>query len=165
MRYELSTEQLSEIQEAKKRNKNKNVEKRLSALELRAKGVKDSEIATKTGYNPKYISHLVKKYITKGLDAMLGAKREANRRNLSYAEESKFLDSFKDKASEGQIVTAKEIRAAYEEKIGHTCGNGQVYRLLKRHSWRKIKPRSQHSKKASDEAIEASKKLTTGWQS
>ena len=165
MRYKLNEEQLREIQAARKRNKNKNAEKRLSALELRAKGVKDSEIASKLGYNPKYISHLVKKYLTKGIDVMLGAKREANRRNLSYAEESKFLESFKDKASAGQIVTAKEIRAAYEEKIGHACGSGQVYRLLKRHNWRKIKPRSQHSKKASNEAIEASKKLTIGWQS
>ena len=165
MRYQISEEQLKEIREARKQNKNKNAERRLAALELRGTGTKDSEIAIKTGYNPKYISHLVKKYLTKGIDAMLGAKREANRRNMSYAEESKFLDSFKEKASAGQVVTAKEIRAAYEEKIGHTCGNGQIYRLLKRHNWRKIKPRSQHSKKASDETIEVSKKLTIGWKS
>jgi hypothetical protein len=31
---------------------------------------------------------------------------------------------------------------------------------LKRHGWRKVKPRPRHPGKASDEVIEASKKLT-----
>ena len=33
--------------------------------------------------------------------------------------------------------------------------------LLERHNWRKVMPRSRHPKKASDEAIEASKKINS----
>lgn len=43
------------------------------------------------------------------------------------------------------------------DKVGHSIGNGQIYRALKRHNWRKVMPRSRHPKKASEEAINASK--------
>ena len=61
----------------------------------------------------------------------------------------------------GELVTLREIKAAYEEKTGQALGTySQIYKLLHRHKWRKIKPRPKHEKKASPEAIEASKKLT-----
>jgi len=47
----------------------------------------------------------------------------------------------------------------YEKRIGHEIrSHGQIYKLLKRHGWRKIKPRPEHPQKASEEEIEASKK-------
>ncbi|MCL2501217.1 MAG: winged helix-turn-helix domain-containing protein [Defluviitaleaceae bacterium] len=52
------------------------------------------------------------------------------------------------------------LKAAYQEKVGHRIGTAQIYYVLKRHDWRKVKPRSRHPKKASPEAIETSKKLT-----
>ena len=70
---------------------------------------------------------------------------------------------YEERAQAGQIVEVSEIKAAYEEKVGHRIGGGQIYRVLKRHDWRKVKPRSEHPKKASAEAIDASKKLT--WRS
>ena len=51
------------------------------------------------------------------------------------------------------------MKAAYIEKVGHSIGGSQIYRMLKRHGWRKVMPRSKHPKKANEEAIEASKKL------
>ena len=63
-------------------------------------------------------------------------------------------------AEAGHIVEISKIKAAYVEKVGHSIGNGQIYCVLKRHGWRKVMPRSQHPQKASDEAIEASKKLS-----
>ena len=74
--------------------------------------------------------------------------------------ERELLDSFAKKAELGQIIEVKEIKAAYEEKVGHSTGGSQIYYVLARHGWRKIIPRSRHPKKASDEAIDASKKLT-----
>ncbi|MCL2603811.1 MAG: winged helix-turn-helix domain-containing protein [Defluviitaleaceae bacterium] len=53
-----------------------------------------------------------------------------------------------------------DIKAAYQEKVVHRIGTAQIYYVLKRHDWRKVKPRSRHPKKASPEVIEASKKLT-----
>ena len=48
----------------------------------------------------------------------------------------------------------------FDEKLGKDTGRVYIYMLLERHGWRKIMPRSKHPQKASDEAIEASKKLT-----
>ena len=86
---------------------------------------------------------------------------KGNHRNLSFAEEEALLELFNEKAAAGQVIEVGEILAAYENKIGRPVGsNSQIYYVLARHGWRKIMPRSKHPNKASDEAIEASKKLT-----
>ena len=79
---------------------------------------------------------------------------------MSFEEEANLLEPFHERASQGQLVEVSEIKAVYEEAVGHTIGGSQIYYVLRRHGWRKVMPRSRHPKKASDEAIEASKKLT-----
>ncbi len=79
---------------------------------------------------------------------------------MSVEEEAKLLEPFRQRASQGQLVEISEIKAVYEKAVGHTIGGTQIYYVLRRHGWRKVMPRSKHPKKASDEAIEASKKLT-----
>ena len=78
---------------------------------------------------------------------------------MSFEEEAEIIEKFKQKADRGQIIDVKEIEKAYQEKVDHCIGNAQIYFVLKRHGWRKIKPRSKHPKKASSEVIETSKKL------
>ena len=80
---------------------------------------------------------------------------------MSYEEEEELLTPFMAKAEAGMMVDVAEIEKVYVEKVGHTIGSGQIYYVLKRHGWRKVLPRSRHPKKADEEAIEASKKLTT----
>jgi transposase len=157
----ISREQASEIAEARKGNHDKQVEKRLRAVELRGEGKKNSEIAVQLETSKAMVSRWVSWYVEGGLPALLPKKREAHRRNMSYAEEASLLAGFEKVAQAGQVVEVSEIKAAYVEKVGHPIGNGQIYRVLKRHGWRKVKPRSRHPKKATLEAIQASKKLTT----
>ena len=161
-RYEISEEQKAEIERARKGNKNKNVEKRLKALLLHAEGKSRKEIAEITGYAASYISELVAKYSNNGISAMTDSKYGGNHRNMSYAEEEALLEPFKKAAEAGQVVEISAIKRAYEAATGRSLKNahGQIYYVLHRHGWRKIMPRSKHPKKASDEAIEASKKLT-----
>ena len=71
------------------------------------------------------------------------------------------LEPFRKDAEAGKMVSIKDIEAKYIEAVGHTIGTSQIYYVLHRHNWRKIMPRSKHPKKASEEAIAASKKLTT----
>ena len=80
-------------------------------------------------------------------------------RNLSIEEEKEFLSAYTKQAEAGQIIDLNELKSAYIEKVGHSIGGSQIYRMLERHGWRKVMPRSKHPQKASDEAIEASKKL------
>ena len=81
------------------------------------------------------------------------------RENMSFEEEATLLEQFKAKAEKGQLVEISEIKEAYDKAIGHKSGSAQIYRVLHRHGWRNILPRSKRPQKASDEAIEASKKL------
>lgn len=159
MKYIITSEQKQEIENARRKNKNKRIEKRLMVLALRAEGKTQEEIVQKTGYRRSHVADLIKKYCTCGISEIIDNHYHGNRRNLSIEEEAELLDQFKKKAEQGQIIEVKEIKAAYEEKIGRCVGNGQIYNVLHRHGWRKIMPRSKHPKKANDEVIEASKKL------
>lgn len=158
--YKFSEEQVEELTEARKKTKGKNVYKRLTALLMRAEGKKRKEVAEATGYKISYLSELTEKYMTNGLEAIVGNHYKGNSRNMTFEEEAEFLERFQKTSEAGQIIAVSEIKKAYDEAIGHEAGSGQIYMVLRRHGWRKVKPRSRHPKKASDEAIEASKKLT-----
>ena len=158
--YQISSEQKNELIAARKKNKDKNVERRLKVLILRSEGKKNKEIAQMCGYHPTYVSELVSVYCNKGISAVVENHYAGNRRNMSYDEEEAFLAPYKKQAEQGQLIEVSEIMKAYTEQVGHTIGGSQIYYVLARHGWRKVMPRSKHPNKASEEAIEASKKLT-----
>jgi len=161
-RYHINEEQIAELEKARQNNKDKKVDKRLKAILLHAEGNKRTEIAEKTEFTKTYISKLVSKYCSKGLAAIVESKYGGNHRNMSFSEEEEFLKPFLEAAEAGHFVEVSEIKRAYEEKLGRSFENhnGQIYYVLHRHGWRKVKPRSKHPNKASNEEIESSKKLT-----
>ena len=163
-RYKFTEEQVQELTKAAKANKKKDVDRRLRALLMRAKGKKLAEVAQATGYSYSNITKLVRMYREGGLASILENHYGGNHRNMSYEEETALLEPFSKKAEAGQIVEVSEIKAAYQEAVGHTIGTAQIYYVLQRHKWRKVMPRSRHPKKAEDEVIETSKKLTREWQ-
>jgi transposase len=159
--YQITKKQVVELEATRKENKDKNVERRLKALLLRAQGIKRAEVASQTEFATSYISELTAKYCNQGLSAIVENHCGGNHRNLSFAEEEALLEPFKKLAESGQIVEVSEILAAYETKLGRPTGsNSQIYYVLARHGWRKVMPRSKHPNKASEEEIESSKKLT-----
>lgn len=165
MKYSITEEQKQEIIEARRVNKHKRVEKRLNVLYLRAEGKNISEIAVITGYSRSYANKLIASYCREGLSVIVDNHYSGNRRNMSVDEEAALLERFRVAAEAGHVVDVREIKAAYEEKVGHRIGGSQIYYVLNRHGWRKVMPRSRHPKKASDEVIEASKKLIPGSKS
>lgn len=159
-KYQLTAEQKAELEAAREQNKNKHVEKRLKALLLRCAGKSNEQIGELCEYHPSHISKLIAIYCKQGLAAIIENHHVGNRRNMSFAQEAEFLDTYKKQAEQGQIVEVSTIKADYERKVGHAIGGSQIYYVLRRHGWRKVMPRSKHPNKASDEAVEASKKLT-----
>ena len=120
----------------------------------------NDEIAQKLDTSDKMVSQWVSAYINNGgITALLPKERIGMHRNLSIEEEKEFLSAYTKQAEAGQIIDLNELKAAYIEKVGHSIGGSQIYRMLERHGWRKVMPRSKHPQKASNEAIEASKKL------
>ena len=159
-RYKFSNEEINAIKQARKENKDKRAELRLKALELRAKGASSKAVSEATGFHAAYVSQLVAKYRDNGLEAISGNHYGGNRRNMSVAEEAAILAPFKERAEKGELVEVSEIAKAYQAAVDHPISNGQIYFVLRRHGWRKVMPRSKHPKKASEEEIAASKKLT-----
>ena len=45
------------------------------------------------------------------------------------------------------MVNIHDLKAAYEQAIGHPTSNSTVYNLLARHGWRKLMPRPFHPKR------------------
>ena len=158
--HNISAAQATEIREYRQSVDDKHVDKRLRAVQLRGEGKSNAEIAEQLETVTDMVSRWVCMYVKGGIEALLPKERRSNPRNMSYDEEAGILSSFEKLAEAGQIVEVFDIKKAYEEKAGHRIGKGQIYRVLKRHEWRKIKPRSRHPKKANGEVIEASKKLT-----
>ncbi len=148
------------IRKARKENHDKQMDKRLRSVELRGEGLKNEGIAKILETSSDMVSRWVSAYSKGGVEALKEKPRTGRPLNLSFAEESAMLDEFASKAESGQIVEVSDIKAVYQEKVGHPIASGQIYYVLKRHNWRKIKPRSRHPKKASQEVIETSKKLT-----
>ena len=159
-KYKFSEEDYRKIKEARRRNRDKQTDKRLQVLELRCEGTGLVEIANITGFHRSHVSNLIRKYFEEGMAAVAEKHYQGNRRNMSLEDERHFLEQFREKAERGQVLDIHEIKAAYEKEVGHSIGGSQVYRVLHRHGWRKIMPRSRHPKKADAEVIEASKKLT-----
>ena len=161
-KQKLSDEQISELKEARKVNKDKNIDSRLNALLLYGEGVKHSVIADKTKFVSTYITELASKYRKNGLAAIASNNYKGNRRNLTFDQEASLLLPFKEKAAKGQMVEISEIIKAYEQATGKSLekSNSQIYYVLARHGWRKVMPRSKHPKGATEAEIEASKKLT-----
>ncbi len=162
IRYKITRTQVQELEEARRKNKNKNVERRLRALLLHSEGMKCKDVANKTGYSYHYVSKLVARYCNNGIENIIENNYKGNNRNLSLEEEKELLSPFVEKAESGQLIDVNEIKLAYEQAVGKSLKNshGQIYFVLERHGFRKIMPRSKHPNKASEEVIETSKKLT-----
>ena len=156
--YAISQSQLVEIETARKKNRNKNIERRLYVLVMRAEGKSLEEISEKTGYHISTASKLIARYMRDGISAIAENHYKGNRRNMSFEEEAAILAPFIERAERGEMVDIKEIAAAYQKAVPHKISDTQIYYVLHRHGWRKVMPRSRHPKKASEAAIEASKK-------
>ncbi len=78
---------------------------------------------------------------------------------LSIDEEERFLSEYIKKAQNGQVATAQIIKESFEKYIGRTVHISMIYRLLRRHNWRKIVPLPHHPKR-NKQAQEAFKKTS-----
>ena len=77
---------------------------------------------------------------------------------MSFEEEEELLKPFFEKAERGEMTDVREMEKAYREAAGHSISNGQIYRVLKRHGWRKVMPRGKHPKQVGEKEREDSKK-------
>src|SRR5438874_10912916 len=72
-----------------------------------------------------------------------GRKRD----NMSLAEEKALLARFAKAAGAGAMLNIHDLKAAYEQAIGHATSASAVYNLLHRYGWRKLMPPPFHPKR------------------
>ena len=153
----LTEEEFERIRAARKANKNKRVKKLLDVLTLRYEGKSNRDIAEKTGYKELYITRLVAKYRKQGLEEFIRIKQTSHNRKMREAEEAQILDQCSKLADQGQVLTVADIRRVFEETLGEEILPDYVYKLLKRHGWRKVIPGAKHPKAAGEEEQNSSK--------
>lgn len=112
-----------------------------------ALGCSAGEIAQVLGWATATVHITHSRWAREG-DAFFELKGKGGRfnQNLTEAEEAEVLAPFMDKATAGGVLKVAEIQTAYEARVGKAVPNSTVYRLLKRHGWRKVVPRPRHPK-------------------
>ena len=121
---------------------------------------KAEDIATCVGVSTSHVQKIISRYNREGIQS-IEIKKCGGRYHdyLTKEEEKEFLAPFFKRASLRELTTTREIHRAYEQQIGHHVHETMIYRLLERHGWRKLLPRSQHPK-ADVQAQEAFKKTS-----
>jgi transposase len=137
---------------------------RILCVWLRASlGLTCQQIATVLGWHPGSVRNLQARVLREGVVVLQQPGRGGRHRaHLTLAEEQDLLADFCWTASEGGVVEAGPLRAAYEKQVEHPVAKSTLYRLLARHGWRKLVPRPYHPD-ASAEAQKAFKKSSGAW--
>ena len=156
-----SGKQKKQIRHWKKKLTDVKLYRKMEVLDYAAKGYTHSEISKLTDFSVSRVSDFVREFVNNGIGYFVKEHRKGNsRRNLTPEQEEQLIDEFKEKALKGEVVSLAEMKLRYEEIRGQETANSTFYDFLKRMNWRRVMPRGAHPKKATDEAIEASKKLT-----
>ncbi len=119
-----------------------------------------AEIAKHTGTTVAMVHQVISTYNRLGVTGIETPGKGGRRHQyLTLEAEHQFLAPFFLRAEQGKIATADEIKRAFEAHVGKQVDESTIYRLLKRHSWRKLVPRPRHPQ-ANQEAQEQFKKTS-----
>jgi transposase len=110
------------------------------------------DIAKHTGVSVSTVHTVISDYNRLGIAAVETPGKGGRRSEyLTLEEERDFLQPFFERAAQGEIATAAQIKQAFEQKVGQEVHKTTIYRLLKRHQWRKLVPRPSHPKANKEE--------------
>lgn len=103
------------------------------------------EIASLLQTSTRTVRRWIQRFNTGGPAALesvnLGGRRWAY---LSDADERAILAVLRPRARAGRLLTATELVADIEARVGHPVSDDYLYDLLHRHGWRKVEPRPRH---------------------
>jgi transposase len=126
---------------------------------------KAEEIALHTGVSATTVHRVIARYNRVGPAAIeQSAKGGRHHEYLTFEQEQAFLQPFFARAERGEIATVEQIHQAFEAQVQHEVHSNSTYRLLHRHGWRKLAPRSHHPK-ANHEEQDAFQKKTSSKRS
>ena len=160
MAHKITEKEYEQMKQIESKEKNKKRSRKYKVIIYKYEKKKNKEIAEMVELSVYRISQILREFKEQGIEKFTEQKYKGNHRNLTVEEEEEMLEEFKEAAEKGELVTVNAIKEKFDKEIGRDTGRGYIYYVLARHDWRKVKPRPKHPKKASDEEIDASKKLT-----
>ena len=138
---------------------------RIQMVLLRESDMTQPEIAAAMGVSLSTVNRAHMAYDGGGIKALkpkpIGGRQ---RENMTVAEEKALLARFAKAAGAGELLNVHDLKAAYEEAIGHSTSNSTIYNVLARHGWRKLMPRPFHPKRDLAAQNDLKKPLSTGCQ-
>lgn len=160
----LSAEAIEELAALLKQCRTSAEYRRVECIWLRATlSLSAPQIATVLGWHVSSVYDLHSRYLREGVTALQGPGRGGrHRQNLSLTQEQELLAQFDAAAAQGGLLEARAVRDAYTKLVGHPVPKSTVCRLLARHGWRKLAPRTRHPK-ADPVMQEAFKKSSDAW--
>jgi len=155
----ITAENAIEARKYMKEISDKKIYRRLEVIALKGEGKRNVEVMEITKFSRQHTTLIIRTFTQEGFTPLLTDGRGGNHRKVNLEDEKLFLKKYEDIGTSGHVITTKELRLDYNKTFGVEMTNQGFYYLLKRHNWRKVKPRSIHPKVADAEVIEASKKL------
>ena len=121
---------------------------RIQMVLLRESGMTQPAIAEAMGVSLSTVNRAHMAYDGGGIKALkpkpIGGRQ---RENMTLSAEKALLACFAKAAGAGELLNIHDLKAAYEQAIGHPTSNSTIYNLLARHGWRKLMPRPFHPKR------------------
>jgi transposase len=121
---------------------------RIQMVLLRESGMSQPAIADAMGVSLSTVNRAHMAYDHGGIKALkpkpIGGRM---RENMTVAEEKALLARFAKAAGAGEMLNIHDLKAAYEQAIGHWTSDSTIYNVLTRHGWRKLMPRPFHPKR------------------
>ena len=121
---------------------------RIQMVLLRESGMTQPAIAEAMGVSLSTVNRAHMAYDGGGIKALkpkpIGGRQ---RENITLSEEKALLAGFAKAAGAGEMLNIHDLKATYEQAIGHPTSNSTIYSLLDRHGWRKLMPRPFHPKR------------------
>jgi transposase len=118
---------------------------RVTCIRLLALGWEAQAVAEAVGCSRNTVYRRKAEFLDQG-ESVLFVDGWGGRRNevLTQAEEAEFIAHFEDAAREGEMVTATKMLTELAQRSGKPPTPSTLYRILKRHGWRKVVPRPRH---------------------
>lgn len=110
-------------------------------------GMEASEIANVLCISQQKVYKVIQEYNKKGINYKMHTHWGGRRKETSYLsleEEDVLLKQLNQKAMNGLIITAKDIKIEFEKKIGRSVSEDYIWKVFKRHNWTKKAPRPEH---------------------
>jgi transposase len=133
-------------------------QRRLTLWLTWTKALHAEEVAQMLGVSKQAIWLWIGQYNKEGPEGLQRQGRGGRRWSLlELKEEQRVLERWAKRAQQGEVITARQLLPEVQKAVGQKVSLAYIYKLLKRHGWRKLGPRPRHVK-ASRETQEGFKK-------